>query len=78
MIQMIQKIDVNRDGCVDIDEFGELYKLIMDDRNEDKDMNEAFNVFNQNGDRFVTKEELITVLASLGLKHWKALEECKE
>ncbi|KAK4272449.1 hypothetical protein QN277_021007 [Acacia crassicarpa] len=77
MIQMIEKIDVNGDGCIDIDEFGDLYKSIMDDRDEDEDMKEAFNVFDQNGDGFITEEELSTVLASLGLKHGKALEECK-
>ena len=49
----------------------------MDDRNEDEDMKGAFNVFDQTGDGFVTKEELSTILASLGLKHGKALEECK-
>ncbi|KAI9114371.1 hypothetical protein K1719_014599 [Acacia pycnantha] len=77
MIQMIEKIDVSGDECVDIDEFGEPYKSIMDDRNEDEDMKKAFNVFNQNGDEFVTEEELSSVLASLGLKHGKALKECK-
>lgn len=77
MIQMIEKIDINGDGCVDIDEFEELYKSIMDDKDEDEDMREAFNVFDQNGDGFITEEELSTVLASLGFKHGKALEECK-
>ncbi|XP_028761492.1 calmodulin-like protein 3 [Neltuma alba] len=77
MIQMIEKIDINGDGCVDIDEFGELYQSIMDDKDEDEDMKEAFNVFDQNGDGFITEEELSTVLDSLGLKHGKALEECK-
>lgn len=77
MIQMIEKIDINGDGCVDIDEFEELYKSIMDDKDEDEDMREAFNVFDQNGDGFITEDELSTVLASLGFKHGKALEECK-
>ena len=34
LIQMIEKIDINGDGCVDIDEFGELYQSIMDERDE--------------------------------------------
>ena len=54
---MIEKIDINGDGCVDIDEFGELYQSIMDERDEEEDMKEAFNVFDQNGDGFITVED---------------------
>ena len=57
LIQMIEKIDINGDGCVDIDEFGELYQSIMDERDEEEDMKEAFNVFDQNGDGFITVED---------------------
>ncbi|CAA7026467.1 unnamed protein product [Microthlaspi erraticum] len=69
LTQMIEKIDVNGDGCVDIDEFGALYKTLMDEEDEEEeDMKEAFNVFDQNGDGFITVDELKTVLSSLGLK----------
>nr|KYP58445.1 Calmodulin-like protein 7 [Cajanus cajan] len=74
---MIEKIDVNGDGCVDIDEFGELYQTIMDERDEEEDMREAFNVFDQNGDGFITVDELRTVLSSLGLKQGRTVEDCK-
>ncbi|CAL0322925.1 unnamed protein product [Lupinus luteus] len=77
LIQMIEKIDVNGDGYVDIEEFGELYQTIMDEKDEDEDMKEAFNVFDQNGDGFITGEELSAVLSSLGLKYGKTLEDCK-
>ncbi|KAI8523351.1 hypothetical protein RHMOL_Rhmol13G0066300 [Rhododendron molle] len=50
LVQMIDKIDVNRDGYVDIDEFGALYQRIMEERDEEEDMREAFNEFDQNGD----------------------------
>lgn len=75
--QMIEKIDVNKDGCVDIDEFGDLYQTLMNAREEEEDMKEAFNVFDQNGDGFITVEELKSVLASLGLKQGRTEEECK-
>ncbi|KAI3430191.1 uncharacterized protein J3R85_008214 [Psidium guajava] len=77
--EMIAKIDVNGDGCVDIDEFGALYRSIMDERDEEQeeDMREAFNVFDQNGDGFITVDELRSVLASLGLKQGRTLEDCK-
>lgn len=78
LIQMIEKIDVNGDGCVDIDEFGALYQSLMDERDEDEDMKEAFNVFDQNGDGFITVDELRSVLSSLGLKQGRTIEDCKK
>ncbi|XP_027342903.1 calmodulin-like protein 3 isoform X2 [Abrus precatorius] len=78
LTQMIEKIDVNGDGCVDIDEFGELYGSIMEERDEEEDMREAFNVFDQNGDGFITVEELRTILSSLGLKQGRMVEDCKK
>ncbi|CAI9760685.1 unnamed protein product [Fraxinus pennsylvanica] len=77
LAQMIEKIDVNADGCVDIDEFDELYQRIMNEKNEDEDMLDAFNVFDQNGDGFITVDELKSVLASLGLKQGRTAEDCK-
>ncbi|XP_015893584.1 calmodulin-like protein 3 [Ziziphus jujuba] len=77
LAQMIDKIDLNGDGYVDIDEFGGLYQTIMDERDEEEDMREAFNVFDQNGDGFITVEELRSVLASLGLKQGRTVDDCK-
>ncbi|KAK4369244.1 hypothetical protein RND71_013036 [Anisodus tanguticus] len=77
LVQMIEKIDINGDGFVDMEEFGTLYQSIMDEKDEEEDMREAFNVFDQNGDGFITVEELRSVLSSLGLKQGKTLEDCK-
>ncbi|KAH0715202.1 hypothetical protein KY284_008107 [Solanum tuberosum] len=66
----------NGDGYVDIDEFGALYKTIFTD--EDEDMQEAFNMFDQNGDGFITVDELKSVLGSLRLKQGGNVEDCRK
>ncbi|CAN8286682.1 unnamed protein product [Cochlearia groenlandica] len=83
LTQMIQKLDSNGDGCVDIEEFESLYKTIVDEhRNdgetEEEDMRDAFNVFDQDRDGFITVEELRSVMGSLGLKQGRTLEGCKK
>ncbi|XP_010678981.1 calmodulin-like protein 3 [Beta vulgaris subsp. vulgaris] len=78
LTQMIEKIDVNKDGFVDMEEFGSLYQTIMDERDEEEDMREAFNVFDQNGDGFITVEELRSVLQSLGLKQGRTIDDCRK
>lgn len=77
LTQMITKIDVNGDGYIDIDEFGALYETIMEERDEEEDIREAFNVFDQNRDGFITVDELKSVLTSLGLKQGRTVDDCK-
>jgi calcium-binding protein CML len=73
----MDRIDANGDGCIDVEEFGLLYLSILGDgegaerggNGDDADgMREAFDVFDQNSDGYVTVEELRSVLGSLGLK----------
>lgn len=77
--QMIDRVDENGDGCVDVEEFGALYNSIMDgrDEGEEEDMKEAFNVFDKNGDGFIVAEELEAVMAALGLKQGREVEDWK-
>jgi hypothetical protein len=63
LASMIARIDANGDGCVDVEEFGELYRAVMVGDNkqagggkgqeEDEDMREAFRVFDANERRRV-------------------------
>lgn len=78
LTQMIEKIDVNGDNYVDIEEFRELYQSLMNDKDEEEDMLEAFKVFDQNGDGYISVDELMSVLVSLGLKQGKTVEDCKK
>ncbi|CAH9075358.1 unnamed protein product [Cuscuta epithymum] len=78
VIQMVEKIDVNGDGYVDMEEFGTLYGADGEGGEEEEEMREAFNVFDQNGDGFITVEELRSVLVSLGLKQGRTVEDCRK
>ncbi|KAG4131405.1 hypothetical protein ERO13_D09G204500v2 [Gossypium hirsutum] len=73
---MIEKVDLNGDNCVDIDEFSELYRSLMGDKDEEEDMKEAFNVFDQNGDGYISVDELRFVLVSLGQQK-RTVDDCK-
>lgn len=91
--EMVEKLDSNKDGLVDLGEFKELYELVkgkkeneegkeINDHNDynddDEVLKEAFNVFDDNKDGKITVEELGLVLSSLGLKEGKREEDCLE
>lgn len=92
--EMMENVDSNGDGLIDIDEFRDLFESIMspststtvdgtngkEEKEEDGGayLKEAFNVFDEDGDGVITVEELGMVLSSLGFKQGKVLESCKE
>ncbi|KAL2929689.1 Calmodulin-like protein 3 [Bienertia sinuspersici] len=76
--EMVENLDSNKDGLVDLGEFRELYELVKEKKHEEEDLKEAFNVFDDNKDGLITVEELGLVLSSLGLKQGNREEDCKE
>ncbi|KMT02799.1 hypothetical protein BVRB_8g193830 [Beta vulgaris subsp. vulgaris] len=90
--EMVENLDSNKDGLVDLSEFRELYELLKgieekkneegkkvgDFDDEEEDLKEAFSVFDGNKDGLITVEELKLVLSSLGLKEGNKEEDCKE
>ncbi|XP_043699168.1 calmodulin-like protein 7 [Telopea speciosissima] len=89
---MVADLDSNGDGLIDLDEFCELYDSLernrgrKDDEEEEeggnddreRDLREAFDVFDGNGDGMITVEELGLVLSSMGLKEGIGIQDCRE
>ncbi|XP_019183881.1 PREDICTED: calmodulin-like protein 7 [Ipomoea nil] len=86
--EMVEKVDENNDGLVDLDEFCELCNSFLGVEmaaggggaagDGDDDLREAFDVFDGDKDGLISEEELSRVLSSLGLNQGKRLEACKE
>lgn len=85
---MMERVDANRDGLIDLGEFRELYESLCggSGREEqlggggdgDMDLREAFEVFDGNRDGVITVEELGEVLRSIGLKQGAEVQDLRE
>ncbi|KAJ3673313.1 hypothetical protein LUZ60_006687 [Juncus effusus] len=61
--EMIQGVDTDRNGTIDFNEF----KTLMEYATFDEEMVEAFHIFDQDGNGFISSEELKnTILRSMG------------
>lgn len=90
--EMVEKLDSNGDGLLDLDEFCELFDSMVSGEEGKEggdvegdgggggevDLKEAFDVFDGDRDGLISVEELGLVLSSLGLKEGKRMEDCKE
>ncbi|CAM8963181.1 unnamed protein product [Rhodiola kirilowii] len=78
--EMVEKMDVNGDGLIDLGEFCESIEMdgIGEEADDEGGLREAFNVFDGNKDGVISVEELGKVLVSLGLKQGFKMEDCVE
>ncbi|KAJ8528053.1 hypothetical protein K7X08_015504 [Anisodus acutangulus] len=91
IVDMVEKVDSNKDGLIDLDEFYELCHTFLgieevndgemnqeEAAKREKDLKDAFDVFDHDKDGLITQEELSKILSSLGMKEGKKLDHCKE
>lgn len=64
--EIINKVDKNGDGQIDFEEFLKMMSDRVASRNRDFELKEAFNVFDQDSDGYITSVELSTVMRTLG------------
>ncbi|KAF2589693.1 hypothetical protein F2Q70_00041136 [Brassica cretica] len=74
LIQMIQKMDANGDGCVDINEFESLYGSIVEEKEEEqgktlKCCKEMITQVDEDGDGRVNYKEFLQMMKSGGFSN---------
>ncbi|KAL0919866.1 hypothetical protein M5K25_011991 [Dendrobium thyrsiflorum] len=80
VMSMLEKVDSDGDGLINLSEFRELcFGMGVDEKGEEeRELRDAFMVFDGDGDGLITVKELTLVLKSLGLKQGDCEDDCKE
>ncbi|CAG8656450.1 5350_t:CDS:2 [Acaulospora colombiana] len=63
---MINEVDVDGNGTIDFKEFLTMMAKKLKDTDREEEIRQAFRVFDQNGDGYVTTQELAAVMKNLG------------
>ncbi|KGG50401.1 calmodulin [Mitosporidium daphniae] len=63
---MLNEVDADGDGTIDFFEFLTMMARKVKDVDAEAELKEAFDVFDKNGDGFISSEELALVLKNLG------------
>lgn len=63
---LVSQIDIDGNGCVDIFEFAKMVSEKLKDYDPERELLEAFAVFDKNGDGMVDIDEIKSVVESLG------------
>ena len=66
LYDMVRDVAADRDGTIDFDEFLTMMSKRMTNKDEDEEIREAFRVFDQDGNGYITSEELEAVMIKLG------------
>ncbi|KAM3185915.1 hypothetical protein ACTXT7_005389 [Hymenolepis weldensis] len=64
--KMINEVDADGNGSIDFDEFLKLMKKKIDDCEPERELKEAFQVFDMNGDGYITRAELRRTMEGFG------------
>ncbi|XP_064601550.1 calmodulin-beta-like isoform X1 [Liolophura sinensis] len=63
---MINDVDIDGNGTIEFDEFLRMMAKRQSEVDEQKDITDAFKVFDRNGDGFISASELRHVMTTLG------------
>ena len=66
--EVLQEIDMDGNGSIDFNSFLKLMTRQISSDDKDRDIKEAFKVFDKNGDGLISSAELNEVMTSLGEK----------
>lgn len=64
--QMISEVDADGNGLIDFAEFVTLMARKMNNTDKEAEIREAFNVFDKDGSGKISKDELRSIMKSLG------------
>lgn len=67
--EMLKEVDADKSGRLEFNEFLELYARKIKDINQEKELIEAFNIFDRDGNGVISAQELKHVLTVLGKKY---------
>jgi len=66
LMDMVHEVDENGNGCIELDEFIKMMSRTVQESESEKELREAFKVFDKDKDGFISAAELRNVMYNLG------------